>query len=625
MEQQKLFEAIRQEDVVIFAGAGFSRYAGYPLGGKLAEILTGRLSEDEKLKVSVNAPLDYLSEEIVRIKRGSREMINSVLDDVFAAPAISTSDHDLLASIPHFRTIITTNYDALFENAFGDTATLIYKDTDLANWRQNGVNILKIHGDLADKSSIILTREDYARFYHKDYSSPFWATIIKAIATKTILFLGYGYEDPNVWAIFEHVYNHLGENRKRAYFVSPGASDEKIDFLQKRGIHYIKHTGESFLCALTEDIREHIFEDMRKKWLSPETFRKFTSNHQLSVSLQDKGDSYQVHSISGKNGEPMHGNMRFKFDPDGDIDQRFQKFFEDGQFDQLEFNKKELATFTLNIEGLKLFGEGDLAQVSFKKMPKIIPFDLVFSTEGFEMRNLTAQIYGGKKSVTFKTKLHTLNFQITIVNPDDQEPDARWSMEHDAIYRNVNEELEVHEFLKYFFLQKEATIYLTKETKISKQCPTYDKERVSNAETYLEYFKGLKEVERAFGVRFTDFYPIDQESVDDLNWILQVIRGQQFEKGESMEMSFGELPSETIDSLSLVKEYDKPLEFTVNSDLTMILHNQRLPIPGMHTEIPYPEVTNIEELRSGGKVLKVKSRTGTIYQKFMLKPFPSID
>lgn len=141
----------------------------------------------------------------------------------------------------------------------------------------------------------------------------------------------------------------------------------------------------------------------------------------------------------------------------------------------------------------------------------------------------------------------------------------------------------------------------------------------------MEYFKGLKEVERTFGIRFTDFYPIDQESVDDLNWILRVIRGQQFEKGESMEMSFGELPSEIIDSLTLVKEYDKPLEFTVNSDSMMILHNQRLPIPGMHTEIPYPEVTNIDELRSGGKVLKVKSRTGTIYQKFMLKPFPSID
>lgn len=32
MDKQKLFEYIRGEDVVIWAGAGFSKYAGYPLG-----------------------------------------------------------------------------------------------------------------------------------------------------------------------------------------------------------------------------------------------------------------------------------------------------------------------------------------------------------------------------------------------------------------------------------------------------------------------------------------------------------------------------------------------------------------------------------------------------------------
>jgi hypothetical protein len=624
MEQQELFEAIRKEDVVIFAGAGFSHYSGYPLGGQLGKLLFDKLTPDEQLKVSLSSPLDYLAEDIVRIKHGSRELINQVLDEVFLALPQSTADHDLLASIPHFRAIITTNYDRLFENAYGNDAVLVFREQDVSLWDDKRVNILKIHGDLSDKSSLILTRQDYSRFYRKDYSSPFWATIINAIATKNILFLGYGYEDPNVWAIFQDIYSHLGDKRKSAYFIGPNASDDKIEFLKSNNIHYIKHTGETFLKALLENLKEHIFEDMRNKWVSPDTFRKFTGSQRLAISLKDTGDSYQVHSISGKNGDPMHGNMKFNRDPDSDFDQRFKAFFEQGQADELILGEKELTSFRMDVEGLKLFGEGELGQISIKKTPKIIPFDMVFSSEGFEIRNLIAQIFTGKKSISVKSKLHTLSFQLDINFSNPEDIDAKWLMEHDAIYRNVAEEIEVHEFLKSFFSQKIVTIYLSKDSKIAKQCPTYDAQRIKDAETYLNYFKGLKKVEKAFDVRFTDFYPIDQESVGDLNWLLHVIEGGRFEKGESMELTFGELTSEIIGNLDRLKDTEAPMEITMNSDLVMLLHDQRLPVPGVHTEIPFPEVTNIDELRNGAKVLKVKSRTGTIYQRFLLEPFPSV-
>lgn len=623
MDQEKIFEAIRKEDVVVFAGAGFSRYAGYPMAGRLAELLVEKLTPEQKSKISADAPLDYLSEQIVRLEYGSRELVNQVLDNAYSTKPKSTADHDLFASIPHFKTVITTNYDSLFENAYGKDALLVFREQDVGNWNDKKVNILKIHGDLSDKSSIILTRTDYARFYRKDFSTPFWSTIIKEISTKTVLFLGYGYEDPNVWAVFEHIYDHLDNNRKAAFFVSPGETDEKIAFLRSKNICYLKHKGESFLNAALQNIRDHIFEDLHNKWLSPETFRKFTSRHNLAIVLKDTGEAYQVVSIAGKNDGPTHGNMKFKVDPDSDFELRYKQFFEQGNTEELIFGTKESNTLRLDVEGLKLFGAGDLSQISVRKTPKIIPFDLLFSTEGFEINNLNAQFFTGKKSVSIKTKLHTLNFHLTINLADPNDLDSKWAMDHDAIYRNVNEELEVHRFLKYFFMQKTVSIYLSKESKIVKECPTYDETRIKDAEFHINYFQGLKEVEKAFGVRFTDFYPIDQESVDDLNWILHVINGGKFEKGEYMELSFGELSPETIDNLVKLKDSDAPMELTMNSDLVMILHGQRLPVPGVHTEIPFPEVTNIDELRHGGNVLKVRSRTGTIFQQFLLKPFPS--
>lgn len=37
MEKERIFELIRKEEVLLFAGAGLSRYAGYPSGKELAE------------------------------------------------------------------------------------------------------------------------------------------------------------------------------------------------------------------------------------------------------------------------------------------------------------------------------------------------------------------------------------------------------------------------------------------------------------------------------------------------------------------------------------------------------------------------------------------------------------
>ena len=622
MDQNKLFEAVRREDVVIFAGAGFSIYAGYPLGGQLAQIIYDRLMPAERKKVTFPSPLDYFAEEVVRVQHGSRNLINSVLDEVFHQPPVATTDHDLLAAIPHFRTVITTNYDALFENAYQKDANLIYREEDVALWNEQKVNILKIHGDLTDKASIILTRQDYARFYHKDYATPFWSTIIKAIATKTILFLGYGYEDPNVWSIFEHVYDHLGINRKDAYFIGPNAAEEKIEFLQAKGIHYLNHTGETFLNALLENIKLHIFEDMRNQWLRPESFRRFTRNHHLSVSLADSEHGYQVKSVGGIDGAEMHGNLKFSVASTSDFEQRYQSFMETGQSDELILGEPELTNFRMQVEGLQLFSSGEISHIAVKKTPKLVPFDLVFHTEDFEIRGLTAQIYLGHKSISIKTQIHTLQIELKLPIPLTAAAGGSWSMEHDTVYHNISEELEVHKFLKHFFSRKVVTFYLDGGGKLVKECPAYDAKRIEEAEMYLAYFGGLREVEKAFGVRFANFYSINRRSSEDLNWILRVIHGERFETTEVEELAFEGLSFETLDQLANLKYSDAPMQITMNRDLVMLLHDQPLPIPGLFIEIPMPEVINLTELQQGAtKTIKLRSRSGTIYKKYSLEPF----
>lgn len=127
MYKENLFKLIRNEEVVIWAGSGFSLYAGFPSGKDLCEILLKDLSEKERSKISNTTILDELAEEYYRIKGNNRNSLIRLLKSVFEdRNPKSTIYHDKIASIPHFKCVITTNYDTLFETAYKNAAQVIF-------------------------------------------------------------------------------------------------------------------------------------------------------------------------------------------------------------------------------------------------------------------------------------------------------------------------------------------------------------------------------------------------------------------------------------------------------------------------------------------------------------------
>src|SRR5690606_33739176 len=110
--KENLFELIRKEEVIIWAGAGVSLYAGYPSGKKLAEILVKNLTSKEKEGIDTNVPLPDLAEEFYRLKGSNKNSLLQILNETFLKKAESKETHERLAIIPHFKTLITTNYDS---------------------------------------------------------------------------------------------------------------------------------------------------------------------------------------------------------------------------------------------------------------------------------------------------------------------------------------------------------------------------------------------------------------------------------------------------------------------------------------------------------------------------------
>ena len=222
MHKDSLFELIRKEEVIIWAGSGLSLYAGFPSGKDLGSILVENLTKTEKLNINVNLPLPDLAEEFYRLKGNNKNTLIRILIDTFKnKQPKSTEYHEKLSIIPHFKTIITTNYDTLIEDAFKQKGQVIISSKQIAYLEKEKTQIFKVHGDLSEPDSIIITKSDYNNFF-KDNSENdvYWTVIKERLSTKNVLFLGYNLEDPNVSVIFDRITDALGSNRKECFLVS---------------------------------------------------------------------------------------------------------------------------------------------------------------------------------------------------------------------------------------------------------------------------------------------------------------------------------------------------------------------------------------------------------------------
>lgn len=223
---ENLFGLIRSEEVVIWAGAGLSISAGYPSGKELCEILLHNLPKSEKELINNNLLLPDLAEEIYRIKGNNRNSIIRILKKTYLDIKPKTTEcHDKIALIPHFKTILTTNYDKLLEDSFGDKAQLILSNNHIPYFEKNKTEIFKVHGDLTLPESIIITKSDYNNFFTLNKEDDIYWTVIKErLSTKSVLFIGYNLEDPNISVIFEKIFNTLGSHRKRMLLNSTESS-----------------------------------------------------------------------------------------------------------------------------------------------------------------------------------------------------------------------------------------------------------------------------------------------------------------------------------------------------------------------------------------------------------------
>lgn len=190
-------DAVLAGNGAMFVGAGLSLDAGMP-GWK--GLLLG-LKDKCEIPSMEDLPLlaEYIANDAKNAGRAALE--EHILDEIASKGCVPTDGHQLVGRIP-IQEIWTTNYDRLLESALGQDVTVAITDSDIQSIGSARRTLVKMHGSISNgpppvwAARPVITRSDYEQYEQKHPRT--WALLRAAYLSRTILFLGFSFTDPNV-------------------------------------------------------------------------------------------------------------------------------------------------------------------------------------------------------------------------------------------------------------------------------------------------------------------------------------------------------------------------------------------------------------------------------------------
>ena len=257
---ERLFWEVKRGGCVLFAGAGLSsqvlRSNGRPLPGW--ETLLGELAElahhdgypvtDDVVQTIHKGQLLEAGQELQQIIPNSS--LESYLASIFADPSLRPSPSHLTLPDMRLRAVLTTNYDALIEDAYLEATgarplAMTYGDY-LSGHRDpilyNDFFVYKVHGDYRDTSTIALGTRSYQDLVH---SNPGYRFLLESIfAAYTVLFIGFGGSDPDIRHVLDALAARFRDRPPQHYILLPRGrwtDTEKRRARDDRGLELIEY------------------------------------------------------------------------------------------------------------------------------------------------------------------------------------------------------------------------------------------------------------------------------------------------------------------------------------------------------------------------------------------------
>lgn len=215
---------LHEDNAAIFAGAGLSKAVGYVDWPELLRDIADELG----LTIEKEHDLISLAQFHVNQLKGSSKLTRKILEE-FSEQAEPSEVHDILARLP-IRTYWTTNYDTLIEDALRRAFRIPDVKHTVAQLNttrpKRDAVVYKMHGDVSAPSNAVLYKEQYER-YHRTHEA-FVTALSGDLVSKTFLFLGFSFTDPNLDYVLSRLHTAGMERHHYCFMrrVSRSAEDD---------------------------------------------------------------------------------------------------------------------------------------------------------------------------------------------------------------------------------------------------------------------------------------------------------------------------------------------------------------------------------------------------------------
>jgi predicted negative regulator of RcsB-dependent stress response len=261
----ELIDAFAKGDGTVFVGAGLSMGAGLPSWAGLMEPIRAQLPNLPPL-ASFPDIAQYFEN-----KYGRRLLVETLSRELELPSIKPTPAHYALASLPVTR-FFTTNLDRLLEAAF-DAQGILYRISvmghDIAYTSASRRQVVKIHGDLNQPDSIVITKGDYNKYLTGD-RAPLAELLKIELQTRTLLFLGYSFNDHDLNLLLSQISLEERQHQRNIFSLQISPNEYVEEELRRQGIRTVR---------LNADVGGNINEVLTP-WL-----------HQLGRQIEDVKES----------------------------------------------------------------------------------------------------------------------------------------------------------------------------------------------------------------------------------------------------------------------------------------------------------------------------------------------
>jgi len=212
----ELLKDLSEDNLAVFAGAGLSAPAGFVSWPELLR----PIAEELDLEVERETDLVALAQYHCNANLENRGRLNQLLINELSERAQTTENHKILSRLP-ISTFWTTNYDKLLEDALsaaGKIPDVKYTTKQLSfTKRGRDAVVYKMHGDIDHPNEAVLTKDDYESYHIK--MKPFITALSGDLVSKTFLFLGFSFTDPNLDYILSRVRVAYSRDQRQHYCI----------------------------------------------------------------------------------------------------------------------------------------------------------------------------------------------------------------------------------------------------------------------------------------------------------------------------------------------------------------------------------------------------------------------